>query len=147
MAIKFMYQVCAPSTYLNKGRGVFLMEYITQRAINNEYKKRLYVENLSIYNGFKGQKNRKELKQIVENEIYSLFSKKLETIEKWHEVKIENMGDFNEILIEAEDSKEARSKLEDVLIEIERFLHYYGIMDRINCYDIKNNIMIIRRNI
>jgi len=138
MTKSFTYQVRSPKGYMDISKLSLLEEYITNDAIDREYKRRLELENLSIYDGFfKGMKERRKFKRIVEDDIHFLFLNKLNNVQKQYGIKIEQREgeDFNEIVLEAKNSFEARSKLESALLDIENFLGLYGIDDKINCYE------------
>lgn len=145
MLKKFRYLICSPSLFLRKRTS--LKKYITLNIIVDKYKERLYLENLSIHDGFfEGYKKRRELKEEVENGIYMLFSKKLEGIQKWSggDVEIINNNGFSEIIIKAGRSYEAKPKLEEVLDEIKKCINGLGESEKIYCskinyHDVSNN--------
>jgi len=143
----FFYRVCAPVWYLHRGRDAFLEEYIHPRMLKTEYTKRLTLGNCSVYDGFfKGMKKRKELMKEVKSDIYFLLNQKIDNIQKWNDyVKIDfpEGADFNTITINAKNQSEARSRLSDVLSELNTFFNRYGLEDRVLCYDVKNEEFVM----
>lgn len=142
---EYMFQICSPSSYVSKSKGVFIEEYITNRGINATVRERINEEGFFKLNFREKWRKTFELTKEVRKEIYSGLSQKLENLQKWHNVEILDMGDFEDIKVKASNSREAREKMRDVLLDVENFLGRYHVYDRINYYDIKEDILVVRR--